>query len=152
MIKKIILATSLAALLASCAGTSKQSHNFISQDGQAMQVTLEQKVGDRVLFSLNSSSLSDEAKSALDRQSKWLQENPNVNIILEGHTDDRGTGEYNLALGERRANSVKKYLTCNNDISSNRIVVISYGKEKPAVIGNDNESWALNRRVVTIVE
>ena len=81
MIKKIILATSLAALLASCAGT-KQPHNFISANGAAMQLALEKKIGDRVLFKVNTSLLSDEAKSILDKQSEWLQENPKINIIF----------------------------------------------------------------------
>ena len=152
MIKKIILAAGVTVMLASCAGIKTQSNNFISPNGATMQLALEQKVGDRVLFKLNSSSLSYEAKSVLDRQAEWLKENPHVNVILEGHTDDRGTGEYNLALGERRANTVRKYLTSNYDINSNSITVISYGKEKPAVIGNDHESWGLNRRVVTLVE
>ena len=152
MITKIILVTSISLLLTSCAATQKQSRQFVSTQGATMQLALENKIGDRVWFRLNSSTLSDQAKAVLDHQAGWLQDNPEVKIILEGHTDDRGTGEYNLALGERRASAVKKYLTCKDDIDSNRITVISYGKEKPSVIGNDDESWGINRRVVTLVE
>lgn len=107
-------------------------------------------VGDRVFFSLNGSDLSSEARATLDRQVAWLKKYSNVSVTVEGHCDERGTREYNLALGERRATAVKNYLVAGG-VSSSRIKTISYGKERPAVLGSNEQAWAQNRRGVTVV-
>ena len=106
---------------------------------------------DTVFFAFDSSSLSAEAQAALDTQVAWLKKHDDVNVIVQGHCDDRGTREYNLALGERRANAVKQYLV-SQGIEESRISTISYGKERPAVLGNNEAAWAQNRRAVTVVK
>ncbi|MEQ8604606.1 MAG: peptidoglycan-associated lipoprotein Pal [Marivibrio sp.] len=106
------------------------------------------EVGDRVFFAFDSSELSSSARATLDRQAAWLQQHRSVQIVIEGHADERGTREYNLALGERRANSVKEYLV-SQGVDANRLRTISYGKERPAVAGSTEAAWAQNRRAVT---
>ena len=106
---------------------------------------------DTVFFAFDSSTLSSEAQAALDTQVAWLKNHEDVNVIVQGHCDDRGTREYNLALGERRANAVKQYLV-SQGIEESRISTISYGKERPAVLGNNEAAWAQNRRAVTVVK
>ena len=107
-------------------------------------------VGDRVHFDYDKFSLKPEARAVLDKQAAWLSNYPAVTISIEGHCDERGTREYNLALGDRRANSVKDYLVALG-ISSHRIRTISYGKERPVALGSNEEAWAQNRRGVTKV-
>lgn len=106
---------------------------------------------DRVFFGYDSAVLSSTAQGTLDRQVSYLKKNSSVTAVVEGHCDERGTREYNLALGERRAAAVKSYLV-NSGIESGRITVISYGKERPAVMGSDESSWAENRRGVTVLQ
>jgi peptidoglycan-associated lipoprotein len=115
------------------------------------QADLVVNVGDRVFFGYDQYNVSDEARVTLDKQATWLQQYGNLNITVEGHADERGTREYNLALGERRANAVKNYLTAAG-VSAARINTISYGKERPAVPGADESAWAQNRRGVTKVD
>jgi peptidoglycan-associated lipoprotein len=100
------------------------------------QADLVTNVGDRVFFGYDSHDLSAEARSVLEAQAEWLQRYPNLSVTVEGHADERGTREYNLALGERRANSAKNYLTALG-VSPSRINTISYGKERPAVPGSN---------------
>ena len=107
-------------------------------------------VGDRVFFNYDSSELDSDAQELLQDQVAWLKQHSNVSVIIEGHCDERGTREYNLALGEKRAQSVKNYLI-SLGISSERVATISYGKERPAVVGSNDGAWAQNRRSVTIV-
>jgi peptidoglycan-associated lipoprotein len=107
-------------------------------------------VGDRVFYELDSSVLSSEAQAILGRQAEWLKQYSNVNVVIEGHCDERGTREYNLALGERRAAAVKSYLT-SMGVDASRVSTISYGKERPAVVGNDESAWGQNRRGVTVI-
>ena len=107
-------------------------------------------VGDRVLFDYDSSKLDSSAKILLDSQSRFLRANTDLNFIVEGHCDERGTREYNLALGEKRATAVRDYLVMQG-IDPDRIKVISYGKEKPAVVGSNGMAWSKNRRAVTII-
>jgi peptidoglycan-associated lipoprotein len=114
------------------------------------QDDLETNVGDRVYFGFDTSSLDSTARQTLDRQGDWMQQFPNVQVMVEGHTDERGTTEYNLALGERRASEVKNYLTALG-VSPSRILTISYGEERPADPGHDESAYALNRRAVTVV-
>ena len=109
------------------------------------------EVGDRVFFEFDKSNLTSAARSTLDRQAAWLKQYPSVQIIVEGHADERGTREYNLALGERRANSAKEYLVAQG-VDPERVRTISYGKERPAVEGSNEAAWAQNRRAVTVIE
>lgn len=105
---------------------------------------------DTVLFAYDSYELDAEAKAILSRHAQWLKQNPAVRVTLEGHADERGTREYNLALGDRRANSAKNFLATQG-IDLGRLSTISYGKERPAVDGSDEAAWAQNRRAVTVV-
>ena len=106
-------------------------------------------VGDRVYFSYDSFDLDDDAKELLQLQAAWLKQY-NKTVIIEGHCDERGTREYNLALGEKRAQAVKNYLN-SLGIDSSSLSTISYGKERPAVIGSNDAAWSQNRRSVTVV-
>ncbi|MDG3441973.1 peptidoglycan-associated lipoprotein Pal [Nitrospirillum amazonense] len=107
-------------------------------------------VGDRVFFGYDKFDLTPEATATLDKQAAWLKKYGQVTITIEGHADERGTREYNLALGERRANAVKNYLTATG-VDLARVQVISYGKERPAVLGSNEAAWAQNRRGVTVI-
>jgi len=109
-----------------------------------------QNVGDRVFFDFDKSNIKSEGTTTLQRQAAWLQKYPNVTVTIEGHCDERGTREYNLALGERRATAVKNALVALG-IPRNRIQTISYGKERPAVVGSNEAAWAQNRRGVTVI-
>jgi peptidoglycan-associated lipoprotein len=111
---------------------------------------LVQNVGDRVFFDFDKSDMKPEGRQVLQRQADWLKKYPNVTVTVEGHCDERGTREYNLALGERRASAVKKMLVALG-IPANRVSTISYGKERPAVVGSNEAAWAQNRRGVTVV-
>lgn len=112
------------------------------------QLVLE--VGDRVFFDFDKYNLKPEARETLERQAAWMNNNPGLTVIIEGHCDERGTREYNLALGERRANAARDYLLALG-INPNRVSTISYGKERPAVAGSNETAWAQNRRAVTAV-
>ncbi|CAK8163421.1 Peptidoglycan-associated protein [Candidatus Xenohaliotis californiensis] len=103
--------------------------------------------GNRILFPHNSYQIKHEEQTILDHQIKWLSEYSEYEIILEGHCDERGTREYNIALGEKRANAIKNYMI-NAGIEQHRIKIASYGKDKPSVEGHNEEAWKLNRRVV----
>jgi peptidoglycan-associated lipoprotein len=111
---------------------------------------LKVNVGDTVHFGFNEYSVQDEDKTTLQRQAAWLQKFPAVRVTVEGHCDERGTREYNLALGARRANAVKEYLV-SLGVSSARVDTISYGKERPICSESDESCWAQNRRGVTVV-
>ena len=106
-------------------------------------------VPDRVFFATNETVLTTASRETLRKQASWLRKNSSINVVLEGHADERGTREYNLALGERRANSAKDYLMTYG-ISSDRISVLSYGKEKPVDSGSNPLAWSKNRRSVTV--
>ena len=106
-------------------------------------------VADRVFFATNESILTTASRETLRAQAAWLRKNPSINVVLEGHADERGTREYNLALGERRANAAKDYLMTYG-ISSDRITVLSYGKERPVDAGSTPLAWSKNRRSVTV--
>lgn len=108
-------------------------------------------VGDRVFFGYDRYDVSDESRAVLDKQANWLAQYSNLSVTVEGHADERGTREYNLALGERRANAVKNYLVAVG-VDPRRINTISYGKERPAVPGANETAWAQNRRGVTKVD
>ncbi|WP_109809066.1 peptidoglycan-associated lipoprotein Pal [Sphingosinithalassobacter portus] len=107
-------------------------------------------VSDTIHFALDAYDIDPESRAVLDSQADWLRQYPNVRITLEGHCDERGTREYNLALGDRRANAAKNYLAARG-VSPSRITTISYGKERPIALGSNEAAWAQNRRAVTIV-
>ncbi|HEX8261752.1 MAG TPA: peptidoglycan-associated lipoprotein Pal [Allosphingosinicella sp.] len=106
--------------------------------------------GDRVFFDTDQYDLDDRDRATLDAQAGWLQSNPRVRVTIEGHADERGTRDYNLALGDRRANAAKNYLAARG-VSPSRMTVISYGKERPEALGSDETAWAQNRRAVTVL-
>jgi len=114
------------------------------------QEDLVVNVGDRVFFDFDMFNLKPPARATLDKQAAWMQANPSVTVTVEGHADERGTREYNLALGERRANSSKDYLVALG-VNPARIKIISYGKERPVALGSNEAAWAQNRRAVTVV-
>jgi peptidoglycan-associated lipoprotein len=114
------------------------------------QGDLSTNIGDRVFYETDSSVLSSEAQATLARQAEWLKQYSNVNVVIEGHCDERGTREYNIALGERRASAAKNYLV-SLGVDAGRLSTISYGKERPAVVGHDESSWSQNRRAVTVI-
>lgn len=111
---------------------------------------LEQVGTDKVQFAYDSYELDDQAREVLTKQASWLRRYPQVQVTIEGHADERGTREYNLALGERRATAVKNFLATSG-VASSRINTISYGKERPEVEGSNEEAWAANRRAVTVL-
>ena len=117
----------------------------------AMQADLVAKAGsDTVYFGTDQYALDDASKATLAAQARWMLANTSVRGSIEGHADERGTREYNLALGERRANSAKDFLIANG-VPAGRLTVISWGKERPAAQGSDESAWAQNRRAVTVV-
>ena len=105
---------------------------------------------DRVFFDTDQFDIDGQDRSVLDSQAAWLRQYPNVRVSLEGHADERGTREYNIALGERRANAAKNYLVAAG-VGPDRITTISYGKERPAALGSDESAYAQNRRAVTVI-
>ena len=110
-----------------------------------------QKVGDRVYFDFDSSTVREDGRATLNKQAEWLKKYANYQITVEGHCDERGTREYNIALGERRANSIRQYLAAQG-VPAARLRSLSYGKERPEVVGSDEGSWARNRRGVTTLQ
>jgi len=114
------------------------------------QEDLVQNVGDRVFFEYDSAVLTPDGRRTLERQAEWLRLFPEHNVMIEGHCDERGTREYNLALGERRASAARDYLIAFG-MDPARVTTTSYGKERPYALGHNEESWSLNRRSVTVV-
>ncbi|HEX6978036.1 MAG TPA: peptidoglycan-associated lipoprotein Pal [Alphaproteobacteria bacterium] len=114
------------------------------------QEELVAEVGDRVFFDFDKSDLKPEARRTIERWAAFLRKYPNLTVTIEGHADERGTREYNLALGERRANSAKNFLV-SLGIDARRVATISYGKERPAVVGSNEAAWSQNRRAVMVV-
>ena len=173
MNKKIIALIGVVALLSACetasqkvvtgsassssgsasASTSSSVDKKKSLFAQAKQTASDKliAVGDRVLFDYDSAKLDSSARIMLDAQSRFLRANTDLKFIIEGHCDERGTREYNLALGEQRATAVRDYLVIQG-IDPDKIKVISYGKEKPAVVGSNGMAWSKNRRAVTVID
>jgi len=171
MFYKFIISTFLVLFVAACATKPKDNADAsgsgtTSSDGSVSEGSITEtsgsgivsgsqedlivNVGDRVFFGYDSSDLDSDALELLQDQVAWLKQNSNVSVTIEGHCDERGTREYNLALGEKRAQAVKNYLI-GLGISPDRVSTISYGKERPAVVGSNDGAWAQNRRSVTIV-
>ena len=170
-IKKILTISSLVLFLASCETASQKavSGSASATSGSSSKADSVKKgsslfakaketasdklisVGDRVYFGYDSAELSNEAKQMLDKQSRFLRANADLSFTIEGHCDERGTREYNLALGEKRAAAVKDYLI-SVGINSERVSVVSYGKERPQVLGSNKAAWSMNRRSVTTID
>lgn len=164
---KFLTVVAAVALLAACETAPESTGNTQSAGGAstgsttssspAVQITpgsqedLVVNVGDRVFYAYDSSALSAEARATLEKQAAWMKKFGGVRVVIEGHCDERGTREYNLALGERRANAAKDYLVALG-INPARVKTISYGKERPAAIGHNETAWAQNRRGVTVVD
>ena len=146
----LIIVASL--VLTACATQKKVSTGQMQGDVYTGTDTVEylaSGVPDRVFFATNETVLTTASRETLRKQATWLTKNSSINVVLEGHADERGTREYNLALGERRANSAKDYLMTYG-ISSDRISVLSYGKERPVDSGSNPLAWSKNRRSVTV--
>ena len=142
----------VACLALSACATSKKSTGQMQSDVYTGTDTVEylaSGVPDRVFFATNETVLTTASRDTLRKQAAWLRKNSKITIVLEGHADERGTREYNLALGERRANAAKDYLMTYG-ISSDRISVLSYGKERPVDSGSNPLAWSKNRRSVTV--
>jgi len=114
------------------------------------QEDLVANVGDRIFFDTDRSSVRADQRTVLDRQAGWLGRFPQVQVAVEGHADERGTREYNLALGQRRANAARDVLVAGG-VASSRVSTISYGKDRPASLGSNEQAWSQNRRAVTVV-
>ncbi len=166
---KFLSVLAAVALLAACETAPESSGNTQSAGGASStsgssaapmskvtippgsQEDLVVNVGDRVFFAFDSSELSADARAALEKQAAWIKRFGGTRVVIEGHADERGTREYNLALGERRANAAKDYLVALG-LNPSRIKTISYGKERPAALGHNEAAWAQNRRAVTVVD
>lgn len=160
---KIVGAFAAMMLVAACETSSNQSggsSSYGSGSGSGVssssaqpgsQQDLAVNVGDRVLFSYNQYKLSANARNILEHQATWLKNNPGISIVIEGHCDERGTREFNLALGERRASAIRSYMVALG-VADGRITTISYGKERPIAFGSISADWAKNRRGVTVVQ
>ena len=150
---RILLIAFASLALTACAAQKKVSKKGQMQSdvytGSATVEYLATGVRDRVFFATNKTTLTTASRDTLRKQAAWMRKKKDVAVTVEGHADERGTREYNLALGERRANTVKDYLMTYG-ISSNRISVISYGKERPVNSGSDPLAWSQNRRSVTV--
>ena len=155
---KVLAAFAALSLLTACGGGNSNTASTgmgattapTSAAAPGSEADLVANVGDRIYFDFNQNGLSDDAKSTLSRQAAWLQRYPQVQVQIAGNCDDRGTAEYNLALGERRANAARDFLVAQG-VSSDRISTISYGKDRPTALGDDEQSWQQNRNAITAV-
>jgi peptidoglycan-associated lipoprotein len=142
----------IAAMLA-IAGCAKQNDQSALAGAAApgSQQDFVVNVGDRVFFETDSSELTDQARATLDKQAQWLTNYSRYSFTIEGHADERGTREYNIALGARRAETVREYLI-SRGVAASRMRTISYGKERPVALCNDISCWSQNRRAVTVLD
>ena len=151
-LKKVLLVAFASLALTACATQKKSGTTQLAGDVYTGTDTVEYLatgVADRVFFATNKSTLTTASRDTLRKQAAWMRKKKDLTFSIEGHADERGTREYNLALGERRANAVKDYLMTYG-ISGNRLSVISYGKERPVNSGSDPLAWSQNRRSVTV--
>jgi peptidoglycan-associated lipoprotein len=145
----------MAALVGGCANNQQDASTQLGPDGKGPVTPGTQRdfsinVGDLVYFSSDSSDLTPEAQAILQKQSQWLRQYPQFTITVEGHADERGTREYNIALGARRATTVRNFLA-QNGVAANRMRTISYGKERPVAVCDDISCWSQNRRAQTVL-
>jgi peptidoglycan-associated lipoprotein len=155
MNSKMIGALAAVAVLAACANKNENASTGTGAATTAgpvpgSQEDLVANVGDRVFFDFDRSSLKPDARATLERQAGWLAKYPQVNVQVAGNCDDRGTEEYNLALGQRRANASRDYLVARG-VAGSRMTTISYGKDRPTALGDDEQAWAQNRNTITSV-
>jgi len=150
-----IAALGLALALGACAKNATDSSSlngaYGAGGGPGSYQEFSGSVGDRVFFDTDQTDLSERAQATLDKQAEWLNRYTRYNFTVEGHADERGTREYNFALGERRAEGVKNYLISKGVVAS-RIRTISYGKERPVATCDDISCWSQNRRAVTVLD
>ena len=150
-LKKVLIVVLASIALTACA-TQKKQTGMLQSDVYTGSDTVEflaTGVRDRVFFATNKTTLTTASRDTLRKQAAWMRKKKNLTFSIEGHADERGTREYNLALGERRANAVKDYLMTYG-ISGNRLSVISYGKERPVNSGSNPLAWSQNRRSATV--
>ena len=153
---RLMVAMSLAVLVAACSQNPRPEDVGLAPYGKGGPATpgsardFSQNVGDIVYFSTDSTDISPEAQQTLTQQARWLQQYSQYTITIEGHADERGTREYNIALGARRAQAVRDFLA-RSGVSAARIRTISYGKERPVAVCNDISCWSQNRRAQTVV-
>ncbi len=153
MIRGVKFAAVVMATLAiaGCAKNADQNGAMAGAAAPGSQQDFVVNVGDRVFFQTNSSELTDQSRATLDKQAQWLANYNRYSFTVEGHADERGTREYNIALGARRAETVREYLI-SRGIPAQRMRTISYGKERPVALCNDISCWSQNRRVVTVLD
>jgi peptidoglycan-associated lipoprotein len=142
---------SLFMVIIALAGCGKDKGEKASMAVPGTQQDLENTVSNRVFFDFDTSKLDMASKEKLKAQAKWLKSHPKAHVMIEGHCDQRGTRNYNMALGERRANAAKRFLV-SQGVEAGRIQTTSYGKERPAVLGSSEEVHKLNRRAVTVIK
>jgi peptidoglycan-associated lipoprotein len=147
---KLVLALSAALAFAACANKPDQQAGLAGAATPGSQQDFVVNVGDRVFFESDSTELSGQSRATLDKQAQWLARYDRYQFTVEGHADERGTREYNIALGARRAQVVKEYLVARG-VTANRMRTISYGKERPVAVCNDISCWSQNRRAVTVL-
>ena len=147
---KLLGAFAAAALLTACASADQSGQAGAGQIRPGSQEDLVANVGDRILFDFDRAVVRADQRPVLERQAAWLAQHPSVQVTVEGHTDERGTREYNIALGQRRANAARDTLVALG-VSGARIQTISYGKDRPAALGSTEDAWAQHRRAVTVV-
>jgi peptidoglycan-associated lipoprotein len=147
---KLAAVLAVALSMGACANKNLGMDANASAAAPGSQQDFVVNVGDRVFFESDQTDLSPQAVATLDKQIQWLQTYPRYQFTIEGHADERGTREYNIALGARRAQSVKAYMTAHG-IDQSRMRTISYGKERPVAVCNDISCWSQNRRAVTVL-
>jgi len=146
----VALALIAGLALSACANKATDSLASAGSATPGSQQDFVVNVGDRVFFESDSTELTSQSISTLDKQAQWLQQYGNYSFTIEGHADERGTREYNIALGARRAQAVRDYLA-SRGIQTNRMRTVSYGKERPVAVCNDISCWSQNRRAVTVL-
>jgi peptidoglycan-associated lipoprotein len=144
----LVAALSIAACANQNAGDPNNANAAVAAPGSQQDFVVN--VGDRVFFETDSTELTPQSRATLDKQAQWLQRYGQYAFMIEGHADERGTREYNLALGARRAQTVRDYLI-SRGIAANRMNTISYGKERPVAVCDDISCWSQNRRAVTVL-
>jgi len=154
-LRKFLLVGAVAALSACSNATGYSDPGATGTPGglvtdQTSPAYFQQAIGDRVFFAVDQSNLSPDAQAVLTAQAEWLINNIDFSAVIEGHADERGTREYNLALGARRANAVREFLI-SRGVAGNRLQVVSYGKERPLEICSDEGCYSVNRRAVTVL-
>jgi peptidoglycan-associated lipoprotein len=147
---KLGAAVAIALALGACAKNNAEGLDALAGAGPGSYQDFKGNVGDRVFFDTDSSDLSAAAQTTLDKQAAWLDQYGRYSFTIEGHADERGTREYNFALGARRAEAAKDYLIAKG-VAASRIKTISYGKERPVAVCNDISCWSQNRRAVTVL-